>query len=164
MQRYLSKVHQLAAYFKSFEIQRILRSQSRRANALSKLASTSFSALNKTVLVEVLSEQGYLEDKVYSVSSGDSWMDPLVRFLGHGVLPDDKVAARKIQRKSARYALRDGYLYKRSYLGPWLKCITVEEREKVLRSIHEEICGTHVEYQMLVKKALLLGYFWPTIR
>ncbi|XP_027171695.1 uncharacterized protein LOC113771297 [Coffea eugenioides] len=58
MQRYLSKVHQLTAYFKSFEIQRIPRSQNRLADALSQLASTSFSDLNKTVLVEVLSEPG----------------------------------------------------------------------------------------------------------
>ncbi|XP_027178053.1 uncharacterized protein LOC113777216 [Coffea eugenioides] len=62
MQRYLSKIHQLTAYFESFEIQRILRSQNRRADALSRLASTSFSDLNKTVLVEVLSEPGYMEE------------------------------------------------------------------------------------------------------
>ncbi|XP_071919055.1 uncharacterized protein [Coffea arabica] len=51
MQRYLSKVHQLTAYFKSFEIQRIPRSQNKRADALSRLASTSFSDLNKTVII-----------------------------------------------------------------------------------------------------------------
>ncbi|XP_027165899.1 uncharacterized protein LOC113765851 [Coffea eugenioides] len=101
MQRYLSKVHQLTAYFESFEIQRIPRSQNRRADALSRLASTSFSDLNKTILVEVLSEPGYMKEVACP-----------------GILPEGQAEARKIQRKSARYALRDGELYKRSYLGP----------------------------------------------
>ena len=120
MQQYLSEIHQLAAYFKSFEIQRILRSQNRRADALSRLASTSFSTLNKTVLVEVLTEPGYMEDKVYLVTSRDAWMTLLVKFLDQGILPDDKAEIRKLQHKAARYALRDGRLYKRSYLDPWL--------------------------------------------
>ena len=82
MQRYLSKVHQLTAHFESFEIQKISRSQNMRANALSQLVSTSFFDLNKTVLVEVLSEQGYLEEIVCLVYPGDTWMAPLIRFLG----------------------------------------------------------------------------------
>ena len=56
MQQYLSKIQQFTAYFESFEIKRIPRSQNRQADALSRLVSTSFSDLNKTVLVEVLSE------------------------------------------------------------------------------------------------------------
>ncbi|XP_027166062.1 uncharacterized protein LOC113766031 [Coffea eugenioides] len=133
IQRYLSKVHQLTAYFESFEIQRIPRSQNRRADALSRLASTSFSDLNKTVLVEE-------------------------------ILPEDRAEARKIQRKAARYALRDGELYKRSYLGPWLRCVTPEEGRQVLHEVHEGLCGAHVGHRMLAKKTLLLGYFWPSVR
>nr|XP_027067824.1 uncharacterized protein LOC113693491 [Coffea arabica] len=124
MQRYLSKVHQLTAYFESFEIQRIPRSQNKRTDALSRLASTSFSDLNKTVLVEVLNESGYMEEVAYPVYSEDTWMTPFILFLGQGTLPEDRAEARKIQRKAARYALRDGELYKRSYLGPWLRCVT----------------------------------------
>ena len=164
MQRYLSKPHQLAAYFESFEIQGIPRSQNRRADALSRLASTSFSTLNKTVLVEVLAEPGYVEDKVYPVASGDTWMTPLVKFLGQDILPDDKTEAREVQRKAARYALHNGCLYKRSYLGLWLRCVTPKEGERILQEIHEGLCGAHVGYRMLVKKTLLLGYFWPTLR
>ena len=164
MQRYLSKVHPLMAYFESFKIQRIPRSQNQRAGAFSRLASTSFSTLNKIGLVEVLGESDYLEGKVYSVSLGDTWMDSLIKFLGQGILLDDKGETRKVQRKAVRYALCDGSLYKRSYLGLWLRCITPEEGENVLREIHKGLCGAHVSYRMLVKKALLLGYFWPTLR
>ncbi|XP_027075861.2 uncharacterized protein [Coffea arabica] len=97
MQRYLSKVHQLTAYFESFEIQKIPRSHNKRADALSRLASTSFSDLNKTVLVEVLNEPGYMEEVAYPVHSEDIWMTPFILFLGQGTLPEDRAEARKIQ-------------------------------------------------------------------
>ncbi|XP_071912133.1 uncharacterized protein [Coffea arabica] len=64
MQRYLSKIYQLAAYFESFEIQKIPRSQNKRTDALFRLTTTSFSVVHKTILVEVLAEPDYLEDKV----------------------------------------------------------------------------------------------------
>nr|XP_027075992.1 uncharacterized protein LOC113699838 [Coffea arabica] len=164
MQRYLSKVHQLIAYFESFEIQRISRSQNKRADALSRLASTSFSDLNKTVLVEVLSEPGYVEEVACPVHSEDTWMTPFILFLGQGALPEYRAQARKIQRKAARYVLRDEELYKRSYLGPWLRCVTPEAGRHVFHEIHESLCGAHVGHKMLAKKALLLGYFWPSVR
>ncbi|XP_027069631.1 uncharacterized protein [Coffea arabica] len=160
MQRYLSKVHQLIAYFESFEIQRIPRSQNRRADALSGLASTSFSDLNKTILVEVLSELGYMEEVACPVNTGETWMSPFILFLGQGVLPENRAEARKIQRKSARYALRDGELYKRSYLGPWLRYVTPKAGRQVLREIHERLCGAHVGHRMLARKTLLLGVLW----
>ncbi|XP_027182223.1 uncharacterized protein LOC113780640 [Coffea eugenioides] len=164
MQRYLSKVHQLTAYFESFEILRIPRSQNRRADALSRLASTSFSDLNKTVLVEVLDEPGYLGEVACPVHLGDMWMSPFILFLDQEILPEDRAEARRIQRKAARFALREGELYKRSYLGPWLKCVTPEAGRQILREIHEGLCGAHIGHRMLARKTLLLGYFWPSIR
>ncbi|XP_071920589.1 uncharacterized protein [Coffea arabica] len=164
MQRYLTKVRQLTVYFKSFEIQRISRSQNRRADTLSRLTSTSFSDLNKTVLVEVLNEPGYMEEVACPVHPGDTWMSPFILFLGQGILPEDRAKARKIQRKTARYALCDGEMYKRFYLGPWLGCVTPEAGRQILHEIHESLCGAHVGHNMLAKKTLLLGYFWPSIR
>ncbi|XP_027184203.1 uncharacterized protein LOC113782511 [Coffea eugenioides] len=152
MQRYLSKVRQLTAHFESFEIQRIPRSQNRRADALSRLASTSFSDLNKIVLVEVLAEPDYAEEIVCPVYPGDTWMSPLIRFLSQGELSEDRGEARKLQRKAGRYALRQNVLYKRSYLDPWLRCTTPEEGKRILQDIHEGLCGAHVGYRMLVKK------------
>ena len=109
--------------------------------------------------MEVLTEPDYLEDKVYPISSEDTWMSPLIRFLGQGVLPDDKAETRTIQCKVVRYALRDGNLYKRSYLDPWVRCVTVEQGQNAFQDIHEGLCDAHVDYRMLVKKTLFLGYF-----
>lgn len=56
MQRYLLKVKHLADEFESFKIQRISQYLNKRADALSELKSIFFAKLNKTILVEVLSE------------------------------------------------------------------------------------------------------------
>nr|XP_027083794.1 uncharacterized protein LOC113706104 [Coffea arabica] len=120
--------------------------------------------LSKTVLIEVLAEPRYKGEVVYPIYLGDIWMEPLIRFLSQGELPEDRAELRKLQRKAARYAFGQNLLYKRSYLGPWLRCITQEEGNRILQDIHEGFCGAHVGYRMLVKKVLLLGYFWPTMR
>mgnify|MGYP004724441875 CR=1 FL=1 len=90
MNRCLSKVLQLCAHVESVEIQKIPRSQNRRADTLSRLASTSFSDLNKTVLVEVLAEPRYKGEVVYPIYPGDIWMGPLIRFLIQGELTEDR--------------------------------------------------------------------------
>ncbi|GKG26261.1 reverse transcriptase domain-containing protein, partial [Tanacetum coccineum] len=54
MKRYLSKVQSLQEGFESFSITQVSRSKNKRADALSKLASSSFAHLTKNVLVEVI--------------------------------------------------------------------------------------------------------------
>nr|XP_027093762.1 protein NYNRIN-like [Coffea arabica] len=90
-------------------------------------------------------------------------MDPIVRYLAQGELPPSRIEARKILLKSQKYTLAQGVLYRKSYLQPWLKCITPEEGGYVLRELHEGICGNHVGTRVLAKKGMLAGYYWPTI-
>ncbi|XP_027082469.2 uncharacterized protein [Coffea arabica] len=57
MKKYLAKVQEATALFNTFEIERVPRSQNKRADVLSKLASSSFAHLNKEVLVEVVKQK-----------------------------------------------------------------------------------------------------------
>nr|GEY97866.1 reverse transcriptase domain-containing protein [Tanacetum cinerariifolium] len=57
MIRYLEKVRTLTNSFKVFSIRQIPRSENKKADALSKIASTSFAHLSKQVLVEELKEK-----------------------------------------------------------------------------------------------------------
>ncbi|GKF90769.1 reverse transcriptase domain-containing protein, partial [Tanacetum coccineum] len=50
--QYLNKVKTLAKSFKEFSIKQIPRSENKKADALTKIASTSFAHLSKQVLVE----------------------------------------------------------------------------------------------------------------
>ncbi|XP_071906034.1 uncharacterized protein [Coffea arabica] len=163
MRKYLAKVQEAIALFNTFEIERVPRSQNKRADALSKLASSSFAHLNKEVLVELVKHKSIDQVQVLAIDSSATWMTPLMNFLSSGVLPEDKTEARRLQLRAAKYAYAGGTLYRRSYLSPWLKCVTPEEGDYVLREVHESLCVAHVGSRVLAKKCLLLGYYWPSV-
>nr|GEU54415.1 UDP-glycosyltransferase 85C2-like [Tanacetum cinerariifolium] len=67
MIRYLEKVKALTGSFKAFSIKQIPRSENKKADALSKIASTSFAHLSKQVLVEELKEKSISEVEILAV-------------------------------------------------------------------------------------------------
>ncbi|XP_071933287.1 uncharacterized protein [Coffea arabica] len=146
-----------------FMLEQIPRSLNKRADALSKLASTSVGTLGREIVVEVVRSRAYDQVSAAVIQVVSSWMDPIVRYLAQGELPPSRIEARKILLKSQRYTLVQGVLYRKSYLQPWLRCITPEEGSYVLRELHEGICGNHVGSRVLAKKGMLAGYYWPTI-
>nr|XP_027122134.1 uncharacterized protein LOC113739086 [Coffea arabica] len=163
MKKYLAKVREAVALFDTFQIERVPRSQNKRADALSKLASSSFAHLSKEVLVEVVKQKSIHQVQVLAIDSSATWMAPLIDFLSSGALPENKTEARRIQLRTAKYAYAGRTLYRRSYLSPWLKCVTPDEGNYVLREVHEGICAAHVGSRVLAKKCLLLGYYWPSV-
>ncbi|XP_071926129.1 uncharacterized protein [Coffea arabica] len=81
MKKYLAKVQEAITLFNVFEIERVPRSQNKRADALSKLAFSSFAYLNKEVLMEVVRQKSIDQVQVLAIDSPASWMTPLVDFL-----------------------------------------------------------------------------------
>ncbi|GJU47289.1 reverse transcriptase domain-containing protein [Tanacetum coccineum] len=96
MIRYLEKVRTLASSFKAFLIRQVPRSENKKADALSKIASTSFAHLSKQVLVEELKEKsiGEVEVLVVVEEEGDTWMTPIFEYLTEETLPVDVKKAR----------------------------------------------------------------------
>ena len=86
-------------------------------------------------------------------------MDPIVDYLKNIKELEDKNQARKLRIKAARYTLLDEGLYKTSFSGPLLRCITKEKSEVVLKLIHLGVCGNHSGGRSLAHKALTAGYF-----
>ncbi|XP_071921711.1 uncharacterized protein [Coffea arabica] len=163
MKKYLAKAQEAIKLFDIFEIERVPRSQNKRVDALSKLASSSFAHLSKEVLVEVVKQKNIDPVRVLAIDSPATWMTPLLDFLSSGVLPKDKIEARRLQLRAAKYAYAGNTLYRMSYLSPWLKCVTPDEGDYVLREVHEGLCAAHVGSRVLAKKCLLLGYYWPSV-
>nr|GEW58383.1 retrovirus-related Pol polyprotein LINE-1 [Tanacetum cinerariifolium] len=89
MIQYMRKVKTLANSFKKFSIKQVPRSESQKADALSKIASTSFAHLTKQVLVEVLKEKSINEKEVLTVveEEGNTWMTPIYEYLTEETLP-----------------------------------------------------------------------------
>ncbi|GKC13316.1 reverse transcriptase domain-containing protein [Tanacetum coccineum] len=111
------------------------RSENKKADALSKIASTSFAHLSKQVLVEELKEKPINTVEVLAIveEEGDTWMTPIFKYLSDGTLLTEGKKARAVKRKSWRFFIINGILYKKSFLRPWLRY------------------------------ALRIGHYWPTM-
>nr|GEX06374.1 reverse transcriptase domain-containing protein [Tanacetum cinerariifolium] len=141
------------------------KGENKKADALSKIASTSFAHLSKQVLVEELKEKSIDEKEVLAVveEEGRTWMTTIHEYCVEGILPEERKKARAIRRKARWYAATDGVLYKKSFLRPWLCCVGLLQANYVLGEIHEGSCNMHAGPRSVVAKALRSGYYWPTM-
>ncbi|GJT72133.1 reverse transcriptase domain-containing protein [Tanacetum coccineum] len=139
MIRYLEKVRTHTSSFRVFSIRQVPRSENKKADALSKIASTSFAQLSIQVLVEELKEKSISEVEILAVveEKGDTWMTPIFKYLTEKTLPADVKKARAVRRKSQRFTIINGTMHKKSFLGPWLRCVGLLQANYVLREIHE---------------------------
>ncbi|GJY50302.1 reverse transcriptase domain-containing protein [Tanacetum coccineum] len=165
MVKYLEKTKSLISGFANFSISQVPRSKNKKADALSKIASTSFAHLSKQVLVEILKEKSIQEGEVATVveEEGPTWMTPIMEYLKDMTLPGDRKEASKLHIKARQYELLDGILYKWSFLKPWLRCVGPLQADYVIREIHEGSCSMHAGPRSVVGKAMRLGYYWPTM-
>ncbi|GKB53939.1 reverse transcriptase domain-containing protein [Tanacetum coccineum] len=141
------------------------KSKNKKADALSKIASTSFAHLTKQVMVEVLKEKSINEAEVLTVveEERNTWMTPIYEYLTEETLPAKRKKARVVRLKSRRYAVINGVLYKKSFLKPWLRCVGPLQASYVMREIHEGSCSIHAGPRSVVAKAIRTGYYWPTM-
>ncbi|XP_076915799.1 uncharacterized protein LOC143575267 [Bidens hawaiensis] len=154
----------LIRQFSSLNVVHINRSENKSADALSKLASTNFEHFAKNIRVEVLDHPSVPQNQVLVIQTGvESWMTPIKAYLSSGALPTRKAEARKIKHKALNYQFTDGILYRRSFLGPLLRCVDTEDANYLIREIHEGICGLHVGPRMTVAKIMNAGYYWPVM-
>ncbi|GKB74467.1 reverse transcriptase domain-containing protein [Tanacetum coccineum] len=123
MIKYLEKAKSLISGFANFSISQVPRSKNKKADALSKIALTSFAHLSKQVLVEVLKEKSIQEEEVATVveEEGPTWITPIMEYLKDGTLLDDRKEASKLRIKARQYELLEGVLYRRSFLKSWLR-------------------------------------------
>ncbi|GKB90886.1 reverse transcriptase domain-containing protein [Tanacetum coccineum] len=94
---------------------------------------------------------------------GNTWMTPIQEYLTEEILPVEADKERAVRRKSQRFALINEVLYKKSFLGPWLRCVGPLQANYVLKEIHEGSCSMHASTRSGVAKALQIGYYWPTM-
>ena len=80
-----------------------------------------------------------------------------------GTLPEDKGATRKLKVQAARFVVKKDILYKRGFSRPYLRCLSPEEVDYVMREVHEGIYGNHSRSRSLVHKLIRVGYYWPTM-
>ena len=67
-------------------------------------------------------------------------MTLIIQYLKNVALLKDNIKSRLLRLKVAHYTMYDAQLYKRGFSTPLLKCVDLEERNYILRQIHEGIC------------------------
>nr|GEW25907.1 reverse transcriptase domain-containing protein [Tanacetum cinerariifolium] len=87
----------------------------------------------------------------------------IICYLEKGILPADVKKARAIKWNSWWFVVVNETLYKKYFIGPWLRCVGPLQANYILRDIHEGFCSMHAGTRSVMDKALRTGYYWPTI-
>ncbi|XP_075480663.1 uncharacterized protein LOC142521330 [Primulina tabacum] len=154
MLKYLKLNTARAATFTDWSIEQIPQEENGEADNLAKMAASISEVSTREIMCftrMVLS----INEEIPPVQKS-SWMTPIVEYIIHEKLPENRVQATKIKKQVHRFVFLNNVLYRRSYQGPLLKCLSEDEVEYVLREIHEGCCGEHLGGTALSRKL-----FWP---
>nr|CAN68770.1 hypothetical protein VITISV_018662 [Vitis vinifera] len=169
MARYLAKVRNTLQQFTEWTIEKIKRADNGRADALAGIAASL--PIKEAILLPVhvqaspsVAENSTSNTIEASQTNDQEWTHDITEYLRTGTLPGDPKQAHKIRVQAARFTLIGGHLYKRSFTGPYLRCLGHSEAQYVLAELHERICGNHTGGRSLAHRAHSQGYYWPTMK
>nr|CAN78921.1 hypothetical protein VITISV_011350 [Vitis vinifera] len=169
MARYLAKVRNTLQQFTEWTIEKIKRADNRRADALAGIAASL--PIKEAILLPIHVQTNPAVSEISTCNTieapqadGQEWMYDITEYIRTGTLPGDPKQAHKVRVQAARFTLIGGHLYKRSFTGPYLRCLGHSEAQYVLAELHEGICGNHSGGRSLAHRDHSQGYYWPTMK
>ncbi|VFQ83765.1 unnamed protein product [Cuscuta campestris] len=142
-----------------------LAEQNAEADVLSKLSAESPEYISKLTTVEELATPTLNRNEVIWVSADPpEWLDRLAKYIEDGEALEDPQEARLLRMRAPTYKVQDGILYKQSYNGVLLRCLRAAEAKALMEEIHEGVCAAHQGPYSVSRKAIIQGYFWPTMK
>ncbi|XP_022880821.1 uncharacterized protein LOC111398097 [Olea europaea var. sylvestris] len=172
---YHKHVAMLMRRIDSIKIKFIPRSENREADALANLAiilarsdeefSHSISIAQRWVLPSLLPSNLEENNSVEVVEDEDreDWRQPIINFLQHQKLTDNPQQKTEIKRRASRFIFYKGKLYRQSFDGVFLRCLSNDEATQVVEEAHSGICGAHQSRPKLHFRIKRMGYYWPTM-
>ncbi|GKE35371.1 reverse transcriptase domain-containing protein, partial [Tanacetum coccineum] len=117
------------------------------------------------VVIEELNERSVDMTEVNAIikEATRTWMIPIQEYIEKKILPEDVTEARTIREKARNYTIEEEVLYQKSYLGPLLRCIGLQQAKYLTKEIHMGSCGMHNGPRRAIHKAMNAGYFWPSM-
>ncbi|RYQ91921.1 hypothetical protein Ahy_B09g097984 [Arachis hypogaea] len=82
-----------------------------------------------------------------------NWQQPIVEYLNAGVLRSEKIKVERLKKKSEYY-----FLQKEEFTREVLKSVRDEEK-KLLKEVHQRICGRHQGGKALWYELIRIGYY-----
>ncbi|KAL0305090.1 UNVERIFIED_CONTAM: hypothetical protein Sangu_3052100 [Sesamum angustifolium] len=100
--------------------------------------------------------------EVFAVEEKD-WQQPLVDYLKYGKLPNDLRSMTDTRLRAPRFIYYKYTLYRRSFDGIFLQCLSDDEKVQAVEEAHSGVCGAHRSGLMLHFCIKRMGYYWPTM-
>nr|CAN75043.1 hypothetical protein VITISV_042110 [Vitis vinifera] len=165
----LKDLNYYSKQFIEWTIEKIKRTDNRRVDALAGIAASL--PIEEAILLPIhvqtnpsVAEISTCNTIEANQADDQEWTYNIAEYLRTGTLPGDPKQAHKIRVQAARFTLIEGHLYKRSFTGPYLRCLGHSEAQYVLAELHEGICGNHSGGRSLAHRAHSQGYYWPTMK
>ncbi|XP_074265756.1 uncharacterized protein LOC141588200 [Silene latifolia] len=171
---YHQQALQLLNQLEDIQVGHVPRSANKLADALANLAATLALGAEESMKVPICNRWvvSSLEGEenvdttnmicVYTVDE-DDWRQPIIDFLDHQKLPDDPRHKVEIRRRAPKFIHYKGTLYRRSFSGQWLRCLSKDEATEAMHEAHSGICGAHQSGPKLHDRVKRMGYYWPTM-
>nr|CAN82186.1 hypothetical protein VITISV_031111 [Vitis vinifera] len=169
MAQYLAKVRDTLQRFTEWTIEKIRRIENGRVDALAGIAASLPIKEAIFLPIHVQTNSSIAETSTCNTiearqPDSQEWTNDIIKYLRIGTLPEDAKQAHKIRVQAARFTLIGGHLYKRSFTGPYLRCLSHSEALYVLAELHDGVCGNHSGGRSLAHRAHSQGYYWPTMK
>ncbi|XP_026420294.1 uncharacterized protein LOC113316297 [Papaver somniferum] len=171
IQRYLQLVKEYSAKIQNIIWRNIDRDNNRHADSLAFITSMIEDPKMDHIRIERLMQpsvrreerepKGMTIEEESTQTSKDDWRTPIYNYLMKGDLPPDRQEENKIRSRYTHYEVREGILYRRSYLGPLMRCLLQKEGIEIMKSIHYGDAGNQSGTRSLALKTRTQGYFWP---
>ena len=163
MKKYLEEVK---SRISSLEVKfvQIPREENEYADRLAKADSTEFMNASEQVL-SFVQTSSLIDDgaQMQEIIVGENWTTPLIAYLRSDIRLDGKDAVRRLKIQASRFVLIKDVLYKKGFSRLFLRCLSRDEADYVMREVHEGICINHSGARSLVHKLIRAGYYWPTM-
>src|SRR3954468_8856529 len=88
--------------------------------------------------------------EVFAIREIPSWVQPMMRYLAEGVLPQNETEARAVQRKAKSYTIINCEVYRQSITRLLQRCVEPAAGQEILLDLHQGECGHHVSSRALV--------------
>lgn len=162
MARYLTLVQTGLAKLSECVVERVPRTENLMANTLVRIDAILF--IKEAMLLPIYFQIAFSIATMSVCSIVESyvdWMHDIVRYLQTGELPKEKNLVHKVQVQAARFTMIEDCLYRRSFGGPYLKCLGDSKAQYVLVELHEGVCDNYAGICTLEHRAHTQGYYWP---
>ncbi|XP_019197162.1 PREDICTED: uncharacterized protein LOC109191030 [Ipomoea nil] len=165
LQAYRDLAMEKLTMFRGYTVHHVLRLDNADADILSKLAQDAPEHMSKIARILMIPRHSIHRLQVAPIQPAEeTWILDLMEYLQHGRLPDDPQRARKAKLRAPRFQVQEGRLYRRSYGGPLMRCLTSIEADLVMKELHSGICSTYQGGRSLAHRIMVIGYYWPSIQ